>query len=146
MKLKDFINFVRNTGYMGNLNLFSKTGHKIPSDMIDCVMEKDVVRFDCIMKKDVVKFEKNNGVCDIYIDISVAEIYDEDTKFYWKVCQFAEGCTDGYVLLTKKEAEIVSYATSQDNWKHLKDEPWCGCFIIDLDNPIREEDFENGRV
>lgn len=64
MILKDFINFVRNTGYMGNLNIFSKTGHKIPSDMIDCVMEKDVV-----------KFENNNGVYDIYIDISVAEIW-----------------------------------------------------------------------
>ena len=114
--------------------------------MIDCVMEKDVVRFDCIMEKDVVKFENNNGVYDIYIDISITEICDEDTKFYWKVWQSAEGCTDGYVLLTKKEAEIVFYATNQDNWKHLNDESWSGCFSIDLDNPISEEDFENGRV
>ena len=134
MKFKNFFDFLRKE-YDGTVSIFTKNGVSIPSNWSHEFCDKEVV-----------KFEQVSGFYRVYLDVTLADIADEDTKFYWKVWQSAEGYSTGYVKLTKKEAEIVSYATSQDNWKHLNDESWSGCFSIDLDNPISEEDFENGRV
>lgn len=41
----------------------------------------------------------------------------EDKKYRYNVYLMAEEYSSGYVELTKKEAEIVKYATNTSNWK-----------------------------
>ena len=47
----------------------------------------------------------------------------------------AEEYSTGYVELTKKEAEIVKYATNTSNWKDKEIEPYSGFFGIDTEHP-----------
>lgn len=56
-------------------------------------------------------------------------------KYRYMVSNSAEGTTYGYIELTKKEAAIVAYATSESNWKDVESESWSGSFWIDVDNP-----------
>ena len=130
MKFKNFFDFLRND-YDGTVSIFTKNGISIPSNLVHGIYDKEVV-----------KFEQVSGFYRVYLDVTLADIADDDTKFYWNVCQAAEGNTTGYVKLTKKEAEIVSFVTDWDNWKNLNDEPWSGSFSIDLSNPIPVDEFE----
>lgn len=59
----------------------------------------------------------------------------EDKKYRYNVCLIAEECSTGYVELTKKEAEIVEYATNPANWKDKVTEPYSGYFGIDTEHP-----------
>ena len=133
MKLIDFFGFLRDKGDFVSLNVLTRNGLKVP-----------VTFMGEAYKMEVIKFDRTGETCDVYINAGIDDLSPEGTKFYWKVWQSAEGCTDGYVLLTKKEAEIVSYATDWNNWKCVNDESWSGSFSIDLDNPIPVEDFEKG--
>lgn len=59
----------------------------------------------------------------------------EDKKYRYNVFLMAEECSSGYVELTKKEAEIVEYATNTANWKDKEIEPYSGFFGIDTEHP-----------
>lgn len=59
----------------------------------------------------------------------------EEKKYRYRVCQSAEGCTTGTVLLTKAQAEAVEFATNPNNWDNLYEESYSGGFGIDIDNP-----------
>lgn len=136
MKLKSFIDFLRyNEKYNGSIAVCTKDGTDIHSDFIDFAMKREVIKAEWT----------DNQFWKIYTDMNIADISDEDTKFYWPVCQAAESCSTGFVKLTKKEAEIVAFATDYNNWTYTELGSYCGSFSIDLDNPITCEDFENGQ-
>ena len=59
----------------------------------------------------------------------------EGKKYRYHVCQSAEGCTTGTVLLTKAQAEAVRVATDILYWDDLEEESYSGSFCIDIDNP-----------
>lgn len=60
---------------------------------------------------------------------------NEKKKYRYRVYQSAEGSTTGTVLLTKAQAEAVSFATDPNNWDNLQVESYSGGFGIDIDNP-----------
>lgn len=60
---------------------------------------------------------------------------NSEKKYKYRVCLSAEDYSDGYVELTKREAEIVAYAIDTRNWKDSNINPYSGDFEIDLDNP-----------
>lgn len=62
-------------------------------------------------------------------------------KYYYRIIKAGEGTSSGFVLLTKKEAEIVDYALNDNNWVRATYESWSGNAKIDLDNPISEDEF-----
>lgn len=142
MKLESFIHFLRygDEKYNGSITVCTKDGTDIPSDLIDFAMKREVIKAEWT----------NNQFWKIYADLNIADISDGDTKFYWPVCQIAEGYYTGFVKLTKKEAEIVAFATDYNNWTCTERAEYlyayCKRFSIDLDNPITCEDFENGSV
>ena len=131
MKLIDFFECLREKGDFFSFDVLTRNGTKVPDDFMGDAWNMEVIKFDNTGEK-----------CEVYINASIDNLAPDDTKFYWKVWKYAEGCTDGYVLLTKKEAKIVSFATNCDNWKNVNDNPWSGCFSIDLDNPIPVDEFE----
>lgn len=57
----------------------------------------------------------------------------EEKKYRYHVCQSAEGCTTGTVLLTKAQAEAVEFATDTNNWDNLDVESDSGGFSIYID-------------
>ena len=57
----------------------------------------------------------------------------EEKKYRYRVCQSAEGCTTGTVLLTKAQAEAVEFATNTNNWDNLDVESYSGDFSIYID-------------
>lgn len=59
----------------------------------------------------------------------------KDKKYRYSVSLTAEETSFGYVELTKKEAEIVEYATNTANWKDKETEPYSGFFCIDIEHP-----------
>jgi hypothetical protein len=61
-------------------------------------------------------------------------------KYRYNVSLSAEETQSGTIDLTKKEAEIVAYATNTDNWKNGYGGGYCGYFSIDIDNPMEIED------
>ena len=65
-----------------------------------------------------------------YSAIENKEIIMEDKKYRYNVYLMAEEYSSGYVELTKKEAEIVEYATNTSNWKDNS-----GFFGIDTEHP-----------
>ena len=63
-----------------------------------------------------------------------------EKKYRYNVSLSAEEERVGTIDLTKKEAEIVYYATSIGNWKNVSGGGYCGYFEIDIDNPMEIED------
>lgn len=57
----------------------------------------------------------------------------EEKKYRYHVCQSAEGCTTGTILLTKAQAAAVEFATNPNNWDNLDVESYSGGFIIYID-------------
>lgn len=57
----------------------------------------------------------------------------EEKKYRYHVCQSAEGCTTGTVLLTKAQADAVDFATNTNNWDNLDKESCSGGFSIYID-------------
>lgn len=58
---------------------------------------------------------------------------NEEKKYRYHVCQSAEGCTTGTVLLTKAQAAAVEFATDTNNWDNLDVESYSGGFSIYID-------------
>lgn len=63
-------------------------------------------------------------------------------KYRYNVSLLAEDVCDGTIELTKKEAEIVAYATNVNNWENKDGGGFCGSFWIDIDNPMEIKDEE----
>ena len=61
-------------------------------------------------------------------------------KYRYNVALLAEEEICGTIDLTKKEANIVAYATNSENWKNICGGGYCGYFIIDIDNPMEIND------
>lgn len=59
---------------------------------------------------------------------------NEEKKYRYHVCQSAEGCTTGTILLTKAQAAAVEFATNPNNWDNLDVESYSGGFCIYIDN------------
>ena len=64
---------------------------------------------------------------------------NNERKHKYFVSLSADDETCGYVKLTKREAEIVSYATNERNWEDKKSNPYSGSFYIDLEHPVEIE-------
>lgn len=61
-------------------------------------------------------------------------------KYRYNVSLTAEGCLSGTVDLTKREAEIVAYATNPKNWKNTFYGEYYGEFKIDIKHPMEIKD------
>lgn len=62
-----------------------------------------------------------------------------EKKYKYKVGLYADGSIEGFVELTKQEAELVSRITNPDNWEITEDGEYYGSFEIEIDNPIEIE-------
>ena len=60
-------------------------------------------------------------------------------KYFFPVAYFAEGVSQGYMKLTREEAEIIARATNPKNWTDAEIEKYSGSFRIELDQAIPEE-------
>lgn len=58
---------------------------------------------------------------------------EQEKKYRYHVCQSAEGCTTGTILLTKAQAAAVEFATDTNNWDNLDVESYSGGFSIYID-------------
>lgn len=72
---------------------------------------------------------------DAMLEQHVNDKQKDEKKYRYRVCQSAEGCTTGTVLLTKAQAEAVRVATDIIYWDDLEEESYSGSFCIDIDNP-----------
>ena len=72
---------------------------------------------------------------DAMLEQHVNDKQKDEKKYRYRVCQSAEGCTTGTVLLTKAQAEAVRFATDIIYWDNLEEESYSGSFCIDIDNP-----------
>lgn len=72
---------------------------------------------------------------DAMLEQHVNDKQKDEKKYRYRVCQSAEGCTTGTVLLTKAQAEAVRFATDIIYWDNLEEESYSGIFCIDIDNP-----------
>ena len=61
-------------------------------------------------------------------------------KYRYNVALTAEDDWCGTIDLTKKEAEIVDYATNINNWKNGHGGGYYGYFWIDVNNPMEIRD------
>lgn len=72
---------------------------------------------------------------DAMLEQHVNDKQKDEKKYRYRVCQSAEGCTTGTVLLTKAQAEAVYFATDISHWDNIEAEKYSGDFSIDLYNP-----------
>lgn len=72
---------------------------------------------------------------DAMLEQHVKNRNKDEKKYHYRVCQSAEGCTTGTILLTKAQAKAVYYATDISHWDNLDAEKYSGSFCIDIDNP-----------
>ena len=66
----------------------------------------------------------------------------KNKMYYFPVVYLAEGVSEGYMKLTREEAEVVARATNPKNWTDATIEKYSGSFCIELDKAIPEEWFE----
>ena len=72
---------------------------------------------------------------DAMLEQHINDKQKEEKKYRYRVCQSAEGCTTGTILLTKSQAEAVYFATDTTNWDNFDGQSYSGYFSIDIDNP-----------
>lgn len=72
---------------------------------------------------------------DAMLEQHINDKQKEEKKYRYRVCQSAEGCTTGTILLTKSQAEAVYFATDTTNWDNFDAESYSGYFSIYIDNP-----------
>lgn len=65
----------------------------------------------------------------------------QEKKYRYHVCQSAEGCTTGTILLTKAQAAAVEFATDTNNWDNLDVESYSGDFSIYIDGSYSPENI-----
>lgn len=110
------------------------TGRKnqLLKELSECVGDKEILAVARELKKVVSELQTKYGK-------------SEEKKYKYTVSLSADDETYGYVELTKREAEIVSYATNERNWENKISNPYSGSFYIDLEHPVEiEEDILNG--
>lgn len=90
--------------------------------MSECVGDKEILVVARELKKVVSELQTKYGESD-------------EKKYKYLVSLSADDWSDGYVELTKREAEIVAFATDTRNWKDANLNPYSGYFVINLDNP-----------
>ena len=66
----------------------------------------------------------------------------KNKKYYFPVTYVAEGISEGYMKLSRAEAQVVARATNPDNWTDATIEMYSGRFGIDINHSIPEEWFE----
>lgn len=105
---------------------FYLTGRKnqLLKELSECVGDKEILVVAKELKKVISELHTKYGE-------------SEDKKYKYFVSLSADDETCGYVRLTRREAEIVSYATNERNWEDKESNPYSGSFYIDLDNPIK---------
>lgn len=89
---------------------------------------------ECIGDKEILAVARKLKNVIVELQTKYEEL--EEKKYKYEVSLSADDYSYGYVILTRKEAEIVSYATSECNWKDAHLNPYSGEFCIDLKNPI----------
>ena len=106
------------------------TGRKnqLLKELSECVGDKEILAVARELKKVVSELQTKYGK-------------SEEKKYKYGVCLSAEDYSDGYVRLTKREAEIVSYATNERNWENKTSNPYSGSFYIDLEHPVEIVEF-----
>ena len=111
------------------------TGRKnqLLKELSECVGDKEILAVARELKKVVSELQTKYGK-------------SEEKKYKYVVCLSAEDYSDGYVRLTRREAEIVSYATSECNWEDADSNPYSGSFYIDLDNPVEIDEKGGGKL
>ena len=72
---------------------------------------------------------------DAMLEQHVNDKQKDEKKYRYRVGLMAEGSTTGTVVLTKKQAQAVYYASDTRNWDNLEEESYSGGFGIDIDNP-----------
>ena len=65
-----------------------------------------------------------------------------EKKYFFPVALLSEGIAEGYMKLTRDEAELVARVVNPRNWIDSEVEKYCGSFVIDLDRSIPEEWFD----
>lgn len=102
------------------------TGRKnqLLKELSECVGDKEILAVARKLKKVVSELQTK---------------YGEEKKYKYEVCLSAEDYSGGYVRLTRREAEIVSYATSECNWEDKELNPCSGSFHINLKHPVEIE-------
>ena len=63
-------------------------------------------------------------------------------KFWYKVELYAETQSEGYVLLTPEEAQLVASVTNYESWKKSNLEGYSGSFGIEVEKPLTQEEFD----
>ncbi len=101
--------------------------NQLLKELSECVSDKEVL---------IIARELKQIVLELFTQYSKSE----GKKYKYNVSLSADDETSGYIELTKKEAEIVSYATCEDNWKNAKLNPYSGSFYIDLNHPEEVEE------
>lgn len=75
--------------------------------------------------------------CTYNPDVKAKEnIKAADRKYRYLVSLTADGCSRGFIELTKEQADIVDFATDTRNWEDAETEMYSGFFFIDTGNPI----------
>lgn len=67
---------------------------------------------------------------------TIVEGMIETNRYGYHVSMTGEYTREGIVLLTKKQAEVVSEATNPKNWMVSSEDLLCGDFSIDVAHPI----------
>lgn len=121
--------FYKETGK--KYSFVDKNGYTIP-ESVHFEFEQEILSVD--FENKVVK-----------VNATIAEL-SPDEKFYFEVgTSTMDGYSRGYLLLTQKEADIIVYASNQDNWTDYDDgDGYSGTFTIFKDKPIPVSDFEKG--
>ena len=60
----------------------------------------------------------------------------DNQKYRYSVSLMAEEDSNGFIELTKAQAELVKFATDTKNWEDAEIKGYSGMFFIDTDNPI----------
>ena len=104
---------------------FYLTGRKnqLLKELSECVGDKEILVVAKELKEVIYELHTKYGESD-------------EKKYKYGVCLSAEDYSDGYVRLTRREAEIVSYATNERNWEDAHSNPYSGSFYIDLEHPV----------
>ena len=101
------------------------TGRKnqLLKELSECVGDKEILIVARELKKVVSELKTKYGESD-------------EKKYKYYVSQSAEEYSYGFVELTKREAEIVSYATNERNWEDKESNLYSGSFHINLEHPV----------
>lgn len=97
--------------------------NQLLKELSECVGDKEILVVARELKKVISELQTKYGE-------------SEEKKYKYFVSQSADDETCGYVKLTKREAEVVSYATYERNWEDVQSNPYSGSFYIDLEHPV----------